>query len=535
MNRPATPATPPRPTESPEAARYRETLSGLPVTNVPLACDVIERVLRSMQLTPPPAHEYLTLLESAREPLAFLLDTLSARYAAKPLPPAEAEAMAFARTTSLWRLMADSYARVAQVGSNVPEIQEQLALICQRCIQYTGQVIVEYFRARREVVPGLWLELHGYFDTADEWGLAVEPLSDPLGPTGTTSCTQTYAAVLLVGLANPAARTPRELTWIIRWAKLMAPSTQVARPDEDAGGRGYGVDLMQDKGLLPVEQLAATHSARLFDTSALAAIVQQLFSRIKAGQTPAAVGLGDDCSAASASRLLLQLYRPWCLAAMPRRFERGRAAGIMSVAYGLECIYFHITGGDFTQPQHTRTYSRLDAETLWTFRNQMDPTQPLHIRAAELGYALDTWDVVDQSVNGFRVIRNAAGPRIEHSTLIAIKPPGQDQFMLGRITWLSSRNDGKLEAGIQVLPGPAKGVGVRLTGLGVSPNEQYARGFFVPPVTALKEPISVVIPNGWHSTDRVIEVFTDRPVLARLGQLISRGPNFDRCAFSLAN
>jgi hypothetical protein len=107
--------------------------------------------------------------------------------------------------------------------------------------------------------------------------------------------------------------------------------------------------------------------------------------------------------------------------------------------------------------------------------------------------------------------------------------------MLGRITWLSSRNDGKLEAGIQVLPGPAKGVGVRLTGLGVSPNEQYARGFFVPPVTALKEPISVVIPNGWHSTDRVIEVFTDRPVLARLGQLLSRGPNFDRCTFSLAS
>jgi hypothetical protein len=473
------------------------------------------------------------LLESAREPLAFLLDTLSSRYAAKPLPPAEAEAAAFARTTSLWRLMADSYARVAQFGSGVPAVQEQLALICQRCIQYTGRVIVEYYRARREVVPGLWLELHGYYDTADEWGLATDPIADPLGPTGATTCAHTYAGILLVGLANPYARNPRELGWIIRWAQLVAPSTRVVRPDEDSGGRGYGVDLMQDKGLLPVDHLAGTHSARLFDTSALTGVVQQLFGRLKAGEAPAAVGLGEDCSAANAARLLLQLYRPWCLAAMPRRFERSRAAGILPVAYGLECIYFHVTGGDFTQPQHARIYSRLDADKLWTFRNQMDPTQPLHVRAAELGYALDTWDIADQSVNGFRITRNAAGPRIEHGQLVALKPPGLDQFLLGRITWLIAQNDGKLQAGIQVLPGPAKGVGVRPTGVGVSANEQYARGFFVPPVAALKEPISVILPGGWHHPERIVEIFTDRPVLARLGELISRGPNFDRCAFSL--
>lgn len=528
-----TPATPPVP-ESPEATRYRQVLVNLPVTNVPLACEGLERLLRSMEQSPPTTMEYLGLLESVREPLAFLLETLSARYAAKPLPAADIEVSAFVRTVALWRLMADSYARVAQFGSGNPEIQQRLALICQRCIHYTGQIVIEYFRARREVMAGLWLELHGYFDTADEWGLASEPVTELLGATGTSTCAQTYAGVLLVGLSNPCARTPREMNWIIRWAQLMAPDTRVLRPD-DTGGRGYGVDLMQDKGILPVDHLAGTHSARLFDTTALGEKVKLLFARLKGGESPAAVGLGDDCSAANASRLLLQLYRPWCLAAMPRRFERNRATGILPVAYGLECIFFHVTGADFTQPQHARIYSRMDAEKLWTFRNQIDPTQPLHLRAAELGYALDTWDIADQSLNGFRVMRNAAGPRVEHGQLVALKPPGMDQFLLGRISWLIALNNGRLEAGIQVLPGPAKGVGVRPTGLGVSPNEQYARGFFVPPVTALKEPISVIIPTGWHHPDRVVEVYTDRPVLARLGELISRGPNFERCAFSLVS
>ena len=528
-------ANPPVP-ESAETSRYRHALASLPVTNVPLACDTIERLLRSMQQTPPSATEYLALLEAAREPLAFLLDTLASRYAAKPLPAADAEVAAFHRTVTLWRTMADSYARVAQLGAGNAQIQAQLALICQRCIHYTGQIIIEYYRARREIIPGLWLELHGYHDTADEWGLANERVSEPLGTNDTVvTCAATFASVLLVGLASPCSRTPRELTWIIRWARLLAPDTHLVRPDEEHGSRGYGVDLMLDRGLLPVDHLAATDSARLFDTTALGDKVKLLFGRMKAGETPAVVGLGDDCSAAQASRLLLQLYRPWCLAAMPRRFERTRAAGILAVAYGMECIYFHITGNDFSQPEHTRTYSRMDAEKLWTFRNQMDPTQPLHLRAAELGYALDTWDIVDQSLNGFRVVRNAAGPRVEHGQLIAVKPPGMDQFLLGRISWLILLNKGQLEAGIHLLPGPAKGVGIRATGANASPNEQYARGFFVPPVTALKEPISVIIPGGWYHTDRVIEVFTDRPVIARLGELLARGPNFERCTFSLVS
>lgn len=519
--------------ESPEAVRYRDALDGLPLTNVSAACDGLERVLRSMEQSPPATIEYLALLELAREPLAFLLETLSSRYAAKPLPSSDIEISYFVRAVALWRLMADSYARVAQYGSGKPEIQQQLALICQRCIYYSGQIVIEYYRARRDVMPGLWLELHGYFDTADEWGLASEPVADPLGVTGTTTCMQTYACVLLAGLANPCSRTSREMGWVIRWAQLMAPDTQIVRPDDDVGNRGYGVDLMQDKGILPVDHLAGTHSARLFDTSALGNKVKSLFARLKSGESAAALGLGEDCSVTSAQRLLLQLYRPWCLAAVPRRFRRDQASGALPLAYGLECIYFHVTGDDFSQPAHTRIYSRMDAEKLWTFRNQIDPTQPLHLRAAELGYSLDTWEIADQSLNGFRVVRSAAGPRVEHGQLLAVKPPKQDQFLLGRITWLIGHNDGKLEAGIQVLPGPVKGVGVRPTGLGVSPSEPYMRGFFVPPVAALKEPLSIVVPGGWHHPDRVIEVFTDRPVHARLGALISRGPNFERCAFSL--
>ena len=518
--------------ESPETIRRRALLAELPVTNVQVAYDRLENLLRTLEQSPPVPTEYLSLLEAAREPVAFVLENLSTRFSGKPLPATDAEVLAFSRTVALWRRMADSYARVAQHGSNNTQIQENLALICQRCLYYIGQVILEHFRARREVAPGLWLELHGYFDTADEWGLALKEVPEPMEAGNTTTCSRAYAAILLVGLANPYAHTVRELKWITRWTSLMTPDTQVLRPD-DSGGRGYGVDLMLDRGVLPVDHLSGTHSARLFDTSALGPKVKELYARLKGGDTPVALGLGQDCTPFNAARLLFQLYRPWCLAAVPRRFERNRAAGALQIGYGLDSIFFHVTGRDFVQPQHTRVYTRMDAEMLWTNRNQLDPTEPLHLRAESLGYQLDTWDIADQSLNGFRVVRGLNGPRIEHGQLITLRTPGSDQYQLGRITWLTVLNRDQLEAGIQVLPGPATGIALRPSGLTVPAQEPYARGFFLPPVTALKEPLSVIIPGGWHQPDRVLEVFTDRPVQAKLGELLSRGPNFDRCAFTL--
>ena len=160
---------------------------------------------------------------------------MSARYASRALPASDEEGAAFERTVRLWRLAADSYARVAQLGSD-SDVHRQLALVCQRCLSYAGQCLIEYYRARRAIAPGLWMELHGYFDTADDWGLIREPVSDALGLFGsTTSCAESYAAVLLVDLANPYSRTPRELSWILRWAHLLAPATAVNLPDEDAG------------------------------------------------------------------------------------------------------------------------------------------------------------------------------------------------------------------------------------------------------------------------------------------------------------
>lgn len=519
-----------------DANFYRHALAQLPLANAPVAQEKLRSLIRALYQSTLPTIQYLALLELTREPLLFIQETMSLRYALQSFPASEQETATFNRTVELWQLLANSYARVAQLGSGDPQIQEQLALICQRCIDYASRVIIEYFLARRALAPGLWMELHGYFDTADDWQLADKRVIDSSNDSEHTytTCAQTYTATLLVSLANPFSRAYRELTWVLRWAKQMAVDTTLGKPGQNGTNHGYGIDLMQDHGPQPIERMSTGISLRIFNTSRLTARVQNLLSRLKAGEVPTNLGLGADCSRSQAGRLLLCLYRPWCLAAMPRRFERATASGELAVVYSLDAIYHQIMGKPFAQPAHTQVYSRAQVEQMWTFRYQIDPNQPLHLNTEQLTFSVETWSIANHSLTGFRASLEPPGARIEHSQLVAMQPPGRDIFMLAQVCWLFQEQDGSLHAGFQLLPGPAIGVALRPTGATISWHEKYSIGFLLPAVPSLKEPASLVIPAGWFSYGRIIEVFTDRSVSLKLIAQVGRGSNFERCTFAAA-
>lgn len=508
-------------------------ISGLPLTNARAAHQTLITLLTGISHRPPGAADYLDVLETMRAPLSFLQDEIAQRYAAKPLPPAPAESEAFRQVLSVWQSMARAYAQVAQLGIGDARIQEKLALICQRCVHYAGKVVLEFFRARREPSPGAWIDLHGYFATAEEWGIDKTAVPEPLNEARKQqSPSESFASVLLVDLASPYSRNSHEFIWITRWARRFAPLTAFYPLDEKSEFRAYGIDLMHDAGASPLEYLSHTNSTRWFDTRNLHGAIKELLAQIKAGEKPGRLGLGDDCPATTASRLLLQLYKPWCLYATPRRFQRRGSDGFAQITLGFDAIHFHVSGGEFNQPDHVRMYSRDDMERIWTFRDQLDPTQ-LNVRASQiqLDYPLERWSVADQSVSGFRLRRGEAGSRIEHGQLIGLKPPDGEHFLLAQISWNLMQKDDLL-VGIHVLTGIPQGVAIRATGSNVSPSERYVRAFLLPAMPALKEVASLVLPHGWFQGERVIEVFTDRQLRVRLDVSLALGSDFERVSFT---
>ncbi len=508
-------------------------ITSLPLTNAREAHQTLVMLLTGLAHRPPPAAAYLDVLETLRSPLAFLQDEVAQRYAAKPLPPTPAESEAFHQVLALWQAMARAYAQVAQLGADDPQVQNRLALICQRCVHYAGKVIIEFYRARREPSPGIWIDLHGYYATAEEWGIDKKPVAEPLNETSKTqSAAEAYIAILLVDLASPYSRSAHEFSWLCRWAQRFAPLTVVRPLGEPLETRAFGVDLMRDASTRPLQLLPRTGSVRWFDTRQLSPQIQEMLARLRERQSPAALGLGDDCPATAASRLLLHLYKPWCLNATPRRFQRRGSSGVAQVCLGFEAIHYHVGGIEFNQPEHVRIYSRGDMERIWTFRDQIDPTQlSVHTSQMQLGYPLERWQVENQSVSGFRLQRGEAGARIAHGQLFCLRPPDGEHFLLAQVSWNLMQKDDLL-IGIHVLPGVPQAIAVRPTGIKVSPSERYERAFLLPAVPALKEVATLVLPRGGFQAERVVEVFTDRQAKLKLVELLSHGPDFERVTYT---
>ncbi|MFZ1623883.1 MAG: hypothetical protein WAU48_03735, partial [Gammaproteobacteria bacterium] len=138
----------------------------------------LSHLLDSLLANPPDGETYFRLLEHMRLPVTFVAEELAKRYLNKPLPLADLEEEIFQQVVALWLKSARAYAHCAERDSTEEDAAhaQRVAMILHRCIHHSGMAIVEHLRARREFPWGLWLDLHGYYASAEEWGIATLPI-----------------------------------------------------------------------------------------------------------------------------------------------------------------------------------------------------------------------------------------------------------------------------------------------------------------------------------------------------------------------
>ena len=505
-------------------------LAGLPLTDPAGAQERLAALVAGMERSPPPPESQLRVLETARTALDFVQSELGARYSMRPLPPGGEGDAVLGRVVSLWQAMARAYAAVAREGAGDPRLQVHIALICQRCILYSSQVVVECFRARREVHAGAWSEVHGYYLTAEELGIAATNVaSDVGGKSRYESCLETYSALLLIELSNPNARTPREFAWTVRWARRFSRVVMLGKAESNKLPV-YGLDLNVDDGAQPIRQLSEGYYLRQLGMERLKEGLQGVLARLQHGTDPVALGLGKDCVQPAVNRLMMLLFRSWCMNPRSRRFPRHAGGGEAEMALGLETIHHLVTGARFLQPGYRRSYSRAEADALVTLGEMAAVPESEQIAA---GYIAGTemWRVVDEAVSGFRLRRDGSGAALTFGDLIGLRLPGSEQSLLCRVSWVMYRGDGALQIGVFLLPGSPRGVAVR-PGEGAAPEEPWVPAFLLPGMEALKEAPSLVLPRGWFQPGRVLEVHAIRPFRVRLEALVNGGNNFARVSFT---
>lgn len=510
-------------------------LAQLPLANPPLAEKKLLEFLDALLEAPPEAGILFGLLEQVRMPLHFVEEELARRYHNKPLPLTEEEDGIFQQVLSAWKRMSKAYALCARLQEPMPDNPQYsslLATILHRCLYYTGMIILEHYRARREIPAGIWQELHGYYETAEQWGIIYTPVNDSLeNDLQATHCAAAYVTLLLIEVASPYSNSVRNLNLIRRWAGMWGPLVSLHRLDDEYEVPPYIIELMKDQPIHPTSSTENVGAdARRLDTSRLGLQLSHMLAQLHQRMTPSQLGLGED-TAGHVIQLLEQISRPWTQTASPRRFRRFASEGTARLAVGFEAMHYFVGGAEFVQPDSASTYSRSEFDTLFTFRDQAIPGQALSIKP-RLDFPVDEWTVINHSANGFRLGRHQAGQRIAHSQLLAICPHDGERFLLGQASWLMQESNGDLVVGVSVLPGLPEAVGVRHAPTNAAHADRYVRGFLLPAVPAIRQEGSIVIPAGMYQASGTLEIhLNEKTMQLRMKHVRQRGVDFERVSY----
>src|SRR5690606_23779140 len=122
------------------------------------------------------------------------------------------------------------------------------------------------------------------------------------------------------------------------------------------------------------------------------------------------------------------LYRPWARGSIGRRFTRRPGGGTVELTSDWKAITFYVGGKPFSQPSLHGTERSLRSDMrLLTLGERVtdiaeDPPTAVRRAAEHRGYICTQWEILDQSLGGFKLRRSCSADRMAHRALIAIRP-----------------------------------------------------------------------------------------------------------------
>ena len=507
-------------------------LQTVPLVNVAVSHGLLLAQVEALNRFGLAPAERLRILELLAEPAAFVQAELAKKFAGKPVPLARAEREAFGSVIAFWDALSQGYQRCLNaIAEGDSELSGQAALACQRALWCTSERMAVHFKAAQEIGGGDWRLLHRVYAMAEGRRVHEEELADPVQRTHRTSCRQTYAGTLLVHLANePSDQSAKRLAVVAKWLERWASKVGIGAepPASELGIPRLAVDLASESG--PTHSTLSGESVRFLALDEIARSIRSRVALLRKGETPEALGLGEDLSPPSAEQLLLVVHRRWCEEFKPRASGRRASVAPAQVCTGLPAMHYFISGRPFRQPGEARELTTAQREEIATFGRIATRHEDEHSQLQ--GFVLEDWTVRDESLGGLRMERPAEGGpgRFVQQQLVAVRPSDAKSFMLGVVRWLSVTQDLELRAGVQVLPGVPQPIAIRPTGLNVV-SEKYIQALMLPAVAVLQSPITLVLPAGWYRPKRVIEVYSDELERILLTGLVERGTDFERVSF----
>lgn len=519
----------------------RAWLKTLPLSNPVQAQAQLLRQLGLLNRHDLPGGERLVLLEALREPIHFVQGEAAKKFSGKPLPLVPPEHAAHESSHGLWQALANGYLRCLDAClSGAAELKPRAAQICQRALAALAEDHLDQVRAGHQPAGGHWRQAHAIYAGAEELQAAATACEDGLRAAQPMTPAAAYAELMLLHAASLHELAPRQQAWVMRWARRWAGKVtiQATAPALDSPALPLCVDLAggAPAGFKPL----AGPGARWLVTTELRKSLKRRLKLLAEGgaeNTPARLGLGDDCGQPQCGEVLRRVYPRWVKGGILRRHERYPMSGACRFVVGVDAIHYYLSERQpFKPPGSTSTEDlRRQRDELATFGRVAarfeDEYSQMHGYQLENWELVEDWGMLDQSAGGLRLVRplKQEGGRLGVGQLVAVQPAGASGLLLGVVRWAQVADD-HLAAGIQLLPGKPLPVAVRGTGV-MATKEKYRPGFLLPPVEALKLPASIVLPPASYKPERIMETWADGTTRQfKLKAALDRGADFERAA-----
>jgi hypothetical protein len=448
----------------------------------------------------------LVMLEVLREAIYFVQGEGAKKFSGKPLPLNPPDQAALDTAHGLWQALSTGYLRcleACQAGD--VGVKPQSALICQRALATLVVDLNDLVRAGHKPDSAHWRLAHTVYANAEAMGVAKTPVTDAQHSSQPMSPANAYVELLLLAAAGLHELLLRHQIWVMRWARRWAGKVKVlsAMPELSTPGLPLCVDLDSSEpgGFKPL----TGPGARWLETTELRRSLKKRLTLLAKGDpvnTPAHLGLGEDCQQPTCGEVLRRIYPRWVKGGILRRYERHPMKGVCRFVAGAEAIHYYLSGHQaFKPPGSTDTDDlRRQREQMATFGHVATHFDDDYTR--EHGYQLENWEVVedwgllDQSSGGLLLQRplKQPGGRLGIGQMVAVQPVGTSGLLMGVVRWVQVSGS-NLAAGVQLIPGEPVPAGVRGTGARTA-QEKYKPAFLLPPLEALDMPASIILPPG---------------------------------------
>ncbi|HEX8979861.1 MAG TPA: hypothetical protein VF811_09155 [Parasulfuritortus sp.] len=346
---------------------------------------------------------------------------------------------------------------VANPGGS--KIQNYIPLITARAIRGFSDIIKwRYFRYEK-IDEKLWLRLHNLYRIAEFDNFSNAPVAVYRADSQQHTPEQEYGQALLLSLFGGGTLVPRQIEMVDQWLDNWSDMIRIDGL-YNPNSHTFYVDTSKGHGLRRCRNQVSDPTLRFVSTTDLLAHLKGVIDSLKAGASPAPLGLTEDFRLPEGYGLLSQVEREWSTLDERERRTSSRQSqtGRWKVIHSLSNISNELAKkeqrGKASNEAQLSPEEILDIK-LYGFVTERTKNKRLEMeRESDAQARYELWDQADSSDNGLGFsISQLNSEWIKVGKLIALCPLDENDWSLGIVMRLARRDEGDRSVGIKLFPG----------------------------------------------------------------------------------